>query len=149
MKLGQRLSPLFLARLARIGFDRVLGALDHPAATLLEHPEHVEQLSRLSALTLDQRRATILGLVLVDVRNAGEVALGTIDGARHMPLPALLTSLDSLDSGAPTVVFCEGGYRSVIAASLLRAHGFADVSDLLGGFSAWRQFHHREQAAVR
>lgn len=136
-------------RLARIGFDRVLGALDHPAATLIEHPEHVERLSRLSALTLDQRRATIAGLVLVDVRNAGEVALGTIDGARHMPLPSLLTSLDSLDPGAPTVVFCEGGYRSVIAASLLRAHGFADVSDLLGGFSAWRQFHLPEQVGAR
>ena len=42
-----------------------------------------------------------------------------------------------LDRDAPTVVFCAGGYRSAIASSLLRAHGFTDVSDLLGGYTAW------------
>ena len=75
--------------------------------------------------------------MLIDVRNPGEVALGSIPGARHLPLPALLTSLDELDRDAPTVVFCAGGYRSAIASSLLRAHGFTDVSDLLGGYTAW------------
>ena len=69
-------------------------------------------------------------LVLVDVRNPGEVAQGTIDGARAISLPELLAHLGQLDQIAPTVVFCAGGYRSAIASSLLRAHGFADVSDL-------------------
>ena len=76
-------------------------------------------------------------LVLIDVRNPGEVALGSIPGARHLPLPTLLTRLAELDRHAPTVVFCAGGYRSAIASSLLRAHGFTDVSDLLGGYTAW------------
>jgi rhodanese-related sulfurtransferase len=60
-----------------------------------------------------------------------------IPGARHIALPALLGRIDELDRTAPTVVHCAGGYRSAIAASLLRAHGFADVSDLLGGYTAW------------
>ena len=68
--------------------------------------------------------------MLIDVRNPGEVALGTIAGARTISLPALLTSLDQLDQTAPTVVFCAGGYRSAIASSLMRSHGFTDVSDL-------------------
>ena len=125
-------------RLARIGFDRVLGALEHPVDTFLDHPHLTERLSRLSAAGLAERIRTISDLVLVDVRNAGEVALGSIPGARPISLSELLNSIDQLDPSAPTVVFCAGGYRSAIASSLLRAHGFADVSDLVGGYTAWQ-----------
>jgi glyoxylase-like metal-dependent hydrolase (beta-lactamase superfamily II)/rhodanese-related sulfurtransferase len=124
-------------RLARIGFDRVLGVLDHPVESFLAHPQLVDPLSRLSAEALAERTTTVPNLVLVDIRNPTEVALGTIDGARTISLPALLTRLDELDRTTPTVVFCAGGYRSAIAASLLRSHGFEDISDLIGGYSAW------------
>jgi glyoxylase-like metal-dependent hydrolase (beta-lactamase superfamily II)/rhodanese-related sulfurtransferase len=125
-------------RLARIGFDRVVGALEHPVDTFLEHPELIEPLSRLSVDALAERMRSVPNLVLVDVRNPGEVALGTIEGAKAISLPALLGRMNELDPQAPTVVFCAGGYRSAIAASLLKAHGFSDVSDLMGGFDAWR-----------
>jgi len=124
-------------RLARIGFDNVIGALADPIAAMLDHPEHVEQLSRLSVDALAQRMASVRDLVVIDVRNPGETALGTVPGARTIGLPELLTRLDELDPAAPTVTYCAGGYRSAIAASLLAAHGFADVSDLLGGYDAW------------
>ncbi len=125
-------------RLARIGFDRVLGALDQPLDAMLAHPEHVERLSRLSATALAERMSAVRGLVLIDVRNPGEVAGGTIAGALTISLPALLNNIDQLDPTAPTVVFCAGGYRSAIASSLLRSHGFSDVSDVIGGYSAWQ-----------
>ena len=48
-----------------------------------------------------------------------------------------MTGHGELDPTVPTVVYCAGGYRSSIAASTLRAHGFADVSDILGGYGAW------------
>ena len=124
-------------RLARIGFDHVIGALDHPTEALVAHPEHVDRLSRLTADILRSRMAELADLVVIDIRNPAEVALGSIPGAHHLPLPALLTRLVELDPRAPTVVFCAGGYRSAIASSLLRAHGFTDVSDLLGGYTAW------------
>jgi rhodanese-related sulfurtransferase/glyoxylase-like metal-dependent hydrolase (beta-lactamase superfamily II) len=124
-------------RLARIGFDAVLGALADPIHTFLSHPEQVEQLSRLSVDELAKRIASVRDLVLIDVRNPGEVALGSVTGARAISLPSLLHALGDLDPTAPTVVFCAGGYRSAIASSLLRAHGFTDVSDLLGGYGAW------------
>ncbi|HAP75148.1 MAG TPA: MBL fold metallo-hydrolase [Acidimicrobiaceae bacterium] len=125
-------------RLARIGFDRVLGALHDPVAAFVQHPEHVTQLSRLSVASLEERMRNIEGLVLVDIRNPGEVAdTGTIPGAREIGLPALITRMGELDPAAPTVVFCAGGYRSAIASSLLRSHGFTDVSDLIGGYTAW------------
>ncbi|MEO8264931.1 MAG: rhodanese-like domain-containing protein [Ilumatobacteraceae bacterium] len=125
-------------RLARIGFDRVLGALGDPVGAFIAHPELVEPLSRLSAESLAERIRSVPGLVIIDVRNPGEVALGAIHGARTISLPALLTSLDQLDPSAPTVAYCAGGYRSAIASSLLRAHGFSDVSDLVGGYTAWQ-----------
>jgi rhodanese-related sulfurtransferase len=55
------------------------------------------------------------GAVVLDVRSPGE-----------------------LDPARPVVTFCAGGYRSSIAASLLRSWGFADVSDLIGGYQAWQ-----------
>jgi rhodanese-related sulfurtransferase len=124
-------------RLARIGFDNVVGALDDPVEQFLAHPELIEALSRLSADALAERIASVPNLVLIDVRNRGEVEQGTIVGAQSIALPALLTRLPELDQRAPTVVFCAGGYRSAIASSLLRSRGFADVSDLIGGYNAW------------
>ena len=124
-------------RLARIGFDRVLGTLAAPIETFLAHPELVEPLSRLSAATLTERIDSVHNLVVIDVRNPGEVALGAIAGARNVSLPTLLNAIGELDPRAPTVVYCAGGYRSSIAASLLRSRGFSDVSDLVGGYDAW------------
>jgi hydroxyacylglutathione hydrolase len=76
-------------------------------------------------------------LQLVDVRNPGEVALGSIDDAVHVPLAALRRRAGELDLSRPVVVYCAGGYRSSIAASWLRTAGAADVSDLIGGYGAW------------
>jgi hydroxyacylglutathione hydrolase len=126
-----------MIRLARIGFDNVLGALGKPLEAFVGHPELVEPLSRLSAEALAGRIESVPGLVLVDVRNPLEVALGTIPGSRQISLPSLLNRLGELDPNAPTVVFCAGGYRSAIASSLLRSRSFTDVSDIVGGYTAW------------
>jgi rhodanese-related sulfurtransferase len=52
-------------------------------------------------------------------------------------LPQLLDHLDELDPTRPTIVYCAAGYRSSVAASTLRAHGFTSVADLIGGYGAW------------
>jgi hydroxyacylglutathione hydrolase len=124
-------------RLARIGFDHVLGALAAPIEAFLARPERVEPLSRLSAAALAERIESVPNLALIDVRTVSEVDLGAISGARNIGLSTLLTTIDELDPTAPTVVYCAGGYRSSIAASLLRSHGFTDVSDVVGGYNAW------------
>ncbi len=125
-----------VVRLARIGFDDVVGALDRPEHAFVERPDLVDRASRLTVGELDRVRETTPGLQLLDVRNAGEISDGMIEGARHIPLAALLDRLGELDPEAPTVVYCAGGYRSSIAASTLRKYGFADVSDVLGGYGA-------------
>lgn len=124
-------------RLARIGFDQVNGCLRDPLRVLLHHPEEVDHSSRLSAAELVALRAEFADLVVVDVRNPGERERGVVPGSVHVPLARLTERLDELDPARPTVVHCASGYRSMIAASVLAAAGFRDVSDLLDGYEAW------------
>jgi rhodanese-related sulfurtransferase len=126
-------------RLGRIGFDRVVGHLEHPFAVMADHPDRVRHASRMTATEFASRRSEVIGLQLVDIRNPGEVEHGTIEGALTIPVGQLPNRLDELDASAPTVVYCAGGYRSSVAASLLRQSGFADVSDILGGYGAWEE----------
>ena len=128
-------------RLARIGFDRVIGYLDRPFEAMLDHRDDVRIASRLTAKAFDQRAAELTDLQIVDVRNPGEVTAGTIPNALTIPVGQLPARLDELDPATPTVVYCAGGYRSSVAASLLRRNGFADVSDILGGYGAWEESH--------
>ncbi len=125
-------------RLGRIGFDRVVGAVEAVEAALAAEPERAGVASRLTAGQFGDRRRALDGLQVVDVRNPGELAGGAVGGSIHVPLAALRERLPELDLGRPIVVYCAGGYRSSIAASLLRAAGAPDVSDLIGGFEAWR-----------
>jgi hydroxyacylglutathione hydrolase len=84
-----------------------------------------------------ERQRTIPNLQVVDVRNPGEVANGMISDAIAIPVGQLPARVEELDPHRPTVVYCAGGYRSSVAASLLRHRGFSDVSDVRGGYNAW------------
>jgi hydroxyacylglutathione hydrolase len=124
-------------RLSRVGLDSFLGALDHPASALSQQPDRVAVGSRVTARVLAEAMGAVAGLVVLDVRSAGERASGAIAPSVHIPIAELRRSLSELDPRCPVVAYCAGGYRSSIAASLLRAVGFADVSDLIGGYQAW------------
>jgi hydroxyacylglutathione hydrolase len=108
-------------RLARVGFDRVVGHLP-PLGTVCT--------ARVTWADVGP------DVQLVDVRNPGEVAAGPVPGARNVPLPTLLDRVGELDPARPTVVFCASGYRSSVAASVLRAAGFPDVADVVGGYAS-------------
>lgn len=123
-------------RLGRIGFDRVIGHLEQPLQAMIEHPEAVRTASRLTASAFRDRRVDVDGLQVIDVRNPGEARLGMVPDAVNIPVGELPSRLDELDAAHPTVVYCAGGYRSSVAASLLRASGFDDVSDVRGGYGA-------------
>jgi glyoxylase-like metal-dependent hydrolase (beta-lactamase superfamily II)/rhodanese-related sulfurtransferase len=125
-------------RLARIGFDRVVGAVADVRRVLAEHPDLAVPALRISAGDFAGWDSTDGPVQLVDVRNPGEQEGGVLPGARRIPLAALLGRIDELDPAVTTVVYCAGGYRSAIAASALSAHGFALVADLLGGYDAWK-----------
>jgi glyoxylase-like metal-dependent hydrolase (beta-lactamase superfamily II)/rhodanese-related sulfurtransferase len=123
-------------RLARIGFDTVLGYLPDALAALAARPDLAARTSRLDRAALRERRDAVANLQLVDVRNPAEQAGGVLPGATLLPLATLREHLDHLDPRAPVVLYCRGGTRSVIATALLESRGFTDVSDVLGGYDA-------------
>jgi DMSO/TMAO reductase YedYZ molybdopterin-dependent catalytic subunit/glyoxylase-like metal-dependent hydrolase (beta-lactamase superfamily II)/rhodanese-related sulfurtransferase len=125
-------------RLARVGYDRVVGQLDDLAGAIVGRPDVTEASSRITVDQLAALVGTTLELQLVDVRGAGETASGVLPRAREIPLAALVEAVPDLDRSRPTVVYCASGYRSQIAASVLRRAGFPDVSDVVGGTTAWQ-----------
>jgi glyoxylase-like metal-dependent hydrolase (beta-lactamase superfamily II)/rhodanese-related sulfurtransferase len=127
-------------RLARIGFDDVLGALHGGIAPVADRPDLARRASRLSVQAFD-RLAARSEVQVVDIRNPGETALGTIPGAVTIPLANLRDAASGLDLDRPLVVYCAGGDRSSAGARLLRSLGAADGSDILGGYGAWAQIH--------
>ncbi len=128
-------------RFSRIGYDHVVGYVPRPEAFLVDHPELAARASRLTPGALDE--ALSGGLVqLVDIRNASEVETdGAIPGAVTIPLAQLGHRTGELDPDLPTVLYCAGGWRSSVGASLLRHEGFRDVSDVLGGYAGWTAVH--------
>ncbi|CAN5784361.1 rhodanese-like domain-containing protein [soil metagenome] len=124
-------------RLARIGFDNVVGYLHEPIATFVANPDELVRSRRHDVAELERLLESERELQLIDVRQPAETSQGVIPGAVEIPLTRLNEQLSTLDASKPTVVYCAGGYRSSIAASRMAAAGFADVADLLGGYSAW------------
>ncbi|MBT6944462.1 MAG: rhodanese-like domain-containing protein, partial [Actinobacteria bacterium] len=94
--------------------------------------------SRLTADVLVDRIVDVDDLQVVDVRAVMECGTGgVIPGSVNLPVSMVRERMGELSPERPTVVYCAGGYRSSVVASMLRCEGFGDVSDLVGGFGAW------------
>lgn len=126
-------------RLARIGSDRVAGVLRGGMLALAARPDLIARTPRTTARALAERLSGKDALLIVDVRTDAERAAGFIAGSIHLPLAQWPKRLCEVPEGRPVAVYCAGGYRSSIAASLLRAAGRPDVTDLVGGFAAWQE----------
>lgn len=124
--------------LAMIGLDRVAGYLT----------TDVVEAWRASGRTLDaiaQRAPSDVaammadaGVTVLDVRGATEYEAGHLRGVRNIPVGYLGEHVDELPRETPLVLHCQGGARSAIAASVLRARGFGNVVNMSGGFGAWQ-----------
>ena len=119
--------------LALIGLDRIAGYWTVDAIEWWRDQGRplttVSQISPASAQASKHR--------IVDVRGAAEWEAGHLKDAVHVPLPELADRIDELPTDRPLVLHCAGGSRSMIAASLLQAHGIANVVNMTGGYSAW------------
>lgn len=127
-------------RLGRIGFDRVAGYLEGGMASLAGRPELTTTTERLSAAVAAERLATGTPLAL-DVRSPREHEQKSVEGSLHVPLNHLMERLGEIPTDRPLIVYCAGGYRSSIAASILQQHGFSRISDIAGGMTAWETAH--------
>lgn len=117
--------------LARIGYDNIIGYVEGDSLN------HTRQLSQLGVDELHFALKRGEAPRLLDVRTAGEFESRHIDGALHVPLPALPRRLQELPHESPLAIICGSGYRSSIAASLLRNAGFSRVQNVMGGMGAY------------
>ncbi len=125
-------------RLGRIGFDNVAGYLEGGMMPLRDAPELIERIERITAGSLAERLRSGAAPLLIDVRAPGEWNEGRIEGALHLPLSQLAQRTAELPADRPLVVYCASGYRSSVAASVLRRAGIREVATLVGGLAAWR-----------
>jgi glyoxylase-like metal-dependent hydrolase (beta-lactamase superfamily II)/rhodanese-related sulfurtransferase len=124
-----------VTRLSRVGFDHVLGHLNGGMATWQASGKAIDTVERISAGTfsneLDKGKALV-----VDVRRESEYARGHVADAHNLPLSDINTWTGQIDPQQHFFLHCAGGYRSMIAASILKARGITNFSEVEGGYNA-------------
>lgn len=125
-------------RLARVGYENVLGYLKGGIESWEKAGKNVSQVRSMDASSLSsciqKKHPQIL-----DVRTEGEFNNGHLQGAINIPLKQLPQRMDELQQDVSYVVHCAGGYRSMVAASLLQAKGFSDITNISKGYNALKE----------
>ncbi|MEO6346350.1 MAG: MBL fold metallo-hydrolase [Aquaticitalea sp.] len=124
-----------VTRLSRVGYDNTLGYLKGGIKAWHAAGNEVETLESISADEFSQRVKN-QEVNILDVRKDGEFASSHLENAQHFALDDINQNMNHLDKEKTYYVHCAGGYRSVIAASILKARGFDQVVDIAGGFGA-------------
>jgi len=136
-----------ITRLSRVGFDNVLGYLEGGLAKWKEAGKEVD---RLESIPADQFAAQVQsdGRKVFDVRKSGEWDAEHLDGAEHASLDELNNHLAEFPKNDKFYIHCAGGYRSVIAASILKSRGIHNIIDVKGGFGAIKKTELKTTAFV-
>ncbi len=124
-------------RLGRIGFDHVVGYLKDGLLSLKSRPELTATTERLSAPFAAELLSSPQPPLAIDVRTPREREQKYIAGSLGISLNHLMENLEKLPKDRPLLVYCAGGYRSSIAASLLERKGVDRVSEIAGGIAGW------------
>ena len=125
-----------VTRLARVGYDHAIGYLKGGFRSWREAGKEVDTINTISADELARRYAKDNNLKIVDVRKPGEYQAEHVEKAQSTPLDYLNEHLAELPQEHDMYLHCAGGYRSMIAASILKARGFDNVVNVDGGFKA-------------
>jgi hydroxyacylglutathione hydrolase len=124
-----------VTRLARVGFDNVLGYLDGGIEAWKTAGKEVDQIRRVDAIQFGQEYKPNESVV-VDIRREGEYRAEHIEEAYNKPLEVINNWISSIDPQQHFYMHCASGYRSIIAASILKARGYHNFSEIEGGIKA-------------
>jgi glyoxylase-like metal-dependent hydrolase (beta-lactamase superfamily II)/rhodanese-related sulfurtransferase len=122
-----------VTRLARVGYENVVGILDGGIEAWRAAGLPVSQVAQEPAASAASGTRRVL-----DVRRSAEWSASHLEDATHVPLSQLPQRLAELDHAAPWVVLCASGFRSSIATSVLERAGFTNVANGVGGMDAYR-----------
>ena len=128
-----------ITRLARVGYDFTLGYLAGGFESWRQAGKEVDSLPSISASEFAQKYQAGLDGVVVDVRKPGEFEAEHVEGALNLPLDFISEQMAEYPRRGTLYLHCAGGYRSMIAASILKARGFGQIVDVAGGFGAIAQ----------
>ena len=122
-----------ISRLARVGFENVKGFLKGGFAAWKNAGKPTDSIVSIGAIEF-AGRVKANGHVL-DVRKLSEVEGGHVKNATVIPLAELEKNIDSINKNEPVMIHCRSGYRSMVAASILKSKGFKDVMNVTGGWN--------------
>lgn len=123
-------------RLARVGYDNCIGYLDGGFAAWQSAGKEVDVVESISADAFVRRHNEQPNALVVDVRKEVEFESEHLEGAESMPLDTLNDHMTAIPRAEPVYVHCAGGYRSMIASSILKSRGFDNVVNIEGGIAA-------------
>ena len=125
-------------RLARVGYENVKGYLEGGVEAWAGSGRDLDQVQSCTAAELAENIHSE-GSAVLDVRKPGEFEACHLANGQHYPLSTLESTSEGLDPNTKYFVHCAGGYRSMIAASILKRNGIHDVCNVLGGFKAIKE----------
>ncbi|WP_298239119.1 rhodanese-like domain-containing protein [uncultured Algibacter sp.] len=129
-----------VTRLSRVGYDNTLGYLEGGIEAWVASGRDIETLDSISVNTF-KNVFKDKSIHVLDVRKDGEYKSEHLDGnsVQHFALDYINDNMNKIDVRKTYYIHCAGGYRSVIAASILKARGFKNLIDVAGGFGAMKK----------
>lgn len=124
-----------VTRLARVGYDHTIGFLNGGFETWVQAGKEVDSVENVSADVFEKVYHEE-SLEVIDVRKPAEFEAGHIDGAKNLPLDYINDLMAEFPKNKTLYIHCAGGYRSMIAASILKSRGIDHVINIEGGFGA-------------
>jgi len=122
-----------IIRLSRVGYDHAIGYLNGGFKTWQDAGKEIDTVNRITAKEMEEKLKQDK-ILIVDVRRKSEYDSEHLAGAINIPLHQVNDHLAELPKDKPFIVHCAGGYRSMIAASLLKQRGWENFVDVIGGF---------------
>ncbi len=123
-----------VTRLSRVGFDHILGHLENGFETWKNSGKEIDTVNRISAEQFSSEYFE--DIKILDVRKESEFEAEHVQNAYSRPLAYINDWINDVDSGESFYIHCAGGYRSMMAASILQARGYRNFSEVEGGFNA-------------
>ena len=124
-----------ITRLSRVGFDNVIGHLQGGFDSWKNAGKETDTVKRISAEAF-ANEISIPDHTVIDIRKEGEYTAEHIEEAYHKPLAAINDWIKDINPQQHFYMHCAGGYRSMIAASILQARGYRNFTEIEGGFNA-------------
>ena len=124
-----------ITRLSRVGFDNIKGYLKGGIKSWIELNKKTNSIANIKAQNFMSLNSKF-DINILDVRSQNEYLNGSVDGSLNIPLINLTDNLDKFNCNKRSYIYCKGGYRSMIASSILNLKGINNITNIIGGYDS-------------